>query len=247
MRLVVAAWRLLRAASHMLHGVLVIAVRFRALDNGERMQRVQWWSAKFLHVLGVSLVVGGAPRPGAKLLVANHVSWLDILAINAAVPACFVSKSEIRRWPVVGWLATSAGTLYIERAQRRDAMRVVHRIAEAFQAGDTLAVFPEGTTTDGRELLPFHANLLQGAIATHTPVQPLALRYSDDVHRISPSAAYAGDTTLWRSIAMIVWARGLTAHVDLLEAHGNPHGERRALARQLRCAIAARLGIDTAD
>jgi 1-acyl-sn-glycerol-3-phosphate acyltransferase len=101
---------------------------------------------------------GGCAKGGPLLLVSNHVSWLDILVINAVRPARFVSKADVRHWPLVGELITAAGTLYIEREKRRDAMRVVHRMADSLREGDVVAVFPEGTTGSGLDVLPFHAN-----------------------------------------------------------------------------------------
>jgi len=241
MRFITACWRIGRGVLHLVHGVLIVALRFHVLDAHQRMLRVQWWSAKLLRLLGITLRPEGAPRPGAKLLVANHISWLDILAINAVVPARFVSKSEVRHWPVVGRLVSAAGTLYIERERPRDAMRVVHQMAEAFKAGDTLAVFPEGTTTDGHSLLPFHANLLQAAVATHTHVQPVALRFSDAARRVSPAVAYIGDTSLMQSLLMVVMADELTAHVSLLAAEPTEQADRRAVSQRVRESIAARL------
>ena len=242
MRILRAWWRLLRAALHMLHGLVIVLFLFGRLDQAGRQARVGWWSAKLLQVLGIRLQVDGVPHPGATLLVANHVSWLDIMAIHAVVPhARFVSKAEVKHWPVVNRLVSAAGTLYIERARKRDALRVAHQMAEALQAGQAVAVFPEGTTSDGRELLPFHANLLQAAIATRTPVQPVALRFSDDRDRVSPAAAYVGDTSLVRSAWWIAKAHGLVVNVSLLTAEGSRHADRRALAAHLRELIGARL------
>lgn len=236
MRNLRAAWRLLRALLHLLVGIAV-AFWFPLLKSPRRRACKRWWSAGMLRALGVELRSDGRPRPGGLLLVANHVSWLDILAINAVHPARFVSKAEIKSWPVIGWLVTTAGTLYIERGQRRDALRVVHKMAKVLRSGQVVAVFPEGTTTDGRSLRPFHANLLQAAITTDTPVQPVALRYSDASHAVSPAAAYVGDMTLWRSLLSIARASGLSVQVDLLPPQASGKAERRALAESLRFAI----------
>lgn len=193
--------------------------------------------------MGVGLQVRGTPRPGATLLLANHVSWLDIAALHAAVPhARFVSKADVLHWPLLGWLVAGAGTLFIERERKRDALRVVHMMAEALQAGQTVAVFPEGTTGPGPELLPFHANLLQAAIATGTPIQPAVLRFADAAQRFSPSVEFVGDTTLLQSLWRVATARGLVAHVELLPSHGTRHADRRALAEHLRSLMEARLG-----
>jgi 1-acyl-sn-glycerol-3-phosphate acyltransferase len=233
------AWHLVRAVGHGLHGLLVVLLRFPMLDAAGRHARIAWWSEKMLRALGARLAVHGTFRPGAKLIVANHVSWLDIMAIHAVCPqARFVSKAEVRHWPLVGRLVGAADTLYIERERRRDSLRVMHHMAEALAAGDTVAVFPEGTTGDGRTLLPFHANLLQAAIATATPVQPVALRFADERHAFSPAALFLGETTLAQSLWRLACARGLVVTVSVLPAEGSAHADRRALAQHLREQIA---------
>jgi 1-acyl-sn-glycerol-3-phosphate acyltransferase len=195
-----------------------------------------------LALLGVQLHASGQARPGAKLLLANHVSWLDIAAVHAVLPeARFVSKSDVKHWPIVGALTAGVGTLFIERASKRDALRVVHQTADALKAGDTVAVFPEGTTGAGPELLPFHGNLLQAAIATEIPVQPLVLRWHEPGERFSSAARYIGDMTLLQSLWAIACARGLAIDVQILPAMETAHADRRALAEQVRAAIAARL------
>lgn len=237
-----AVWRLLRSVLHGLHGVLVVLLRFPSLDAAGRRARIRWWSAKMLRVLGLTLQVEGTFKPGAKLIVANHVSWLDILAVHAVCPeARFVSKADVQRWPLVGRLVASADTLYIERERKRDALRVVHQIAEALQRGDTVAAFPEGTTGDGETLLPFHANLLQAAIAHATPVQPVALRYSDATHAVSRAAQWLGDTTLAGSLWKLARADRLVVRVRVLPPEGTAHADRRALAEHLRTLIAGAL------
>jgi 1-acyl-sn-glycerol-3-phosphate acyltransferase len=240
-----ALWRVSRACSHLLFGVALVATRFGRDDPALRMRQARRWSTGFLHLLGVRLAVQGLPRPGAKLLVANHISWLDILAIDAVEPARFVSKAEVRRWPVFSGLASASGTLYLERERPRDALRVVHQMAEALQAGDTVAVFPEGTTGDGAELLPFHANLLQAAIATETPVQPVALRYFDAAQPISPAVLFLGETTLLQSVWWIACAQGLSVQVEILPARSVRQADRRRLAQTLRQDIEAALARPT--
>jgi 1-acyl-sn-glycerol-3-phosphate acyltransferase len=234
-------WRLARMALHLLYGVLLVATRFGHIDAEARMRHVQRWAATFLRLVGVRLVWQGTPRPGAKLLVANHVSWLDILALDAVVPARFVAKNEVRHWPVFGGFATGSGTLYIQRERARDALRVVHQMAAALQAGETVAIFPEGTTADGRILLPFHANLLQAAIATATPVQPVALRYFEPEHAISPTVLFLGETTMLQSLWSVVCARDLAVRVDVLPAIAVAHADRRRLAERLQGEIEAAL------
>jgi 1-acyl-sn-glycerol-3-phosphate acyltransferase len=227
-------WRLVRAVTHVLHGMLVMT-RFPRLDAAARQARIQWWSAGLLRAMGLTLQVSGTARPGATLIVANHVSWLDIAAIHAAVPqARFVSKADVLAWPLLGWLIRGAGTLFIERERKRDALRVVHAMAQALQAGDTVAVFPEGTTGLGPEMLPFHANLLQAAISTGTPVQPVVLRFFDRSSAFTEAVTYIGDTTLAQSLWRVAGSSGLGVDVQILPPMGTAHADRRALAVHLR-------------
>jgi 1-acyl-sn-glycerol-3-phosphate acyltransferase len=242
-----AAWRLLRCVLHALHGLAIVLLRFRGLDAAQRQARIRWWSTELLRLMGIALRVEGTVRPGAVLLVANHVSWLDINALHAVVPqARFVSKSDIRAWPLLSRLADAADTLYLERERKRDALRVVHLVAQALTDGQLVAVFPEGTTSDGQTLLPFHANLLQAAIATGTPVQPVALRFSDAHATVSAAVEFVGATTLVESLWRVACAEQLVVHLSVLPARGSRHADRRALARTLRDDIAAQLA-QTAD
>lgn len=237
-----APWRVAGVLLHGLRGVAMTLWVFPRLDAAGRQRRIRWWAATMLRCLGIELRVRGEFRPGAKLIVANHLSWLDIMAIHAVCPeARFVSKADVRQWPVANRLVDAAGTLYLERESKRDALRVVHRMAEALQAGDTVAVFPEGTTGDGRELLPFHANLLQAAIATGTPVQAVALRYAEPGHAVSPSACWVGAETLAANVWKLARARGVVLHLTVLPAEASAHADRRALAARLREQIAGAL------
>ncbi len=235
-----AAWRLSRAVLHGLRGLAIVVLLFSRLDKPARYRHIQRWSAVMFKRLGMTLEVRGVFKPGAKLVVANHVSWLDILAVHAVCPeARFVSKADVRAWPLIRHLIDAADTLYIERERRRDALRVVHQTAEALQRGDTVAVFPEGTTGPGPELLPFHANLLQAAIAAEAAVQPVVLRYADARQAFSDAAAYIGDTTLTQSLWMLAQGEQMTIHVTVLPPQGSRHADRRALADRLRGQIDA--------
>ena len=135
--------RLLRALVHVVHGILIALLRFDSYDAARRIERVEWWSRKTLRLMGIALQVEGSPTPGGTLLVANHISWLDITALHAVCPrARFVSKADVRHWPLLSHLADAANTLYLERERKRDALRVVHQVAEALAAGEIVAVFP---------------------------------------------------------------------------------------------------------
>ncbi|MFN9746786.1 MAG: lysophospholipid acyltransferase family protein [Betaproteobacteria bacterium] len=247
MRGAIALARLLRCGLHVLHGMAVMT-RFPGLDEAGRHARIGWWSAALVRHLGLALHLRGtAPRAGATLVVANHVSFLDIAAIHAAIPqARFVSKADVLAWPLLGWLIRNAGTLFIERERKRDALRVVHAMAESLQRGETVAVFPEGTTGAGDVPLPFHANLLQAAIATATPVQPVVLRYAAPGEHVATAAQFLGETTLLQAVWRMASARGLAVHVEILPPVATAHADRRALAEHLRQMVAERLRPESA-
>jgi 1-acyl-sn-glycerol-3-phosphate acyltransferase len=234
-----AGWRLARALGHVLIGLFTIVFLFPRLSQAQQQHEVQAWARGMLKVLGIGLQVRGEPvEAGPVLMVCNHISWLDILVLHAGRYCRFVAKSDVRHWPLIGRLATGAGTLYIERASRRDAMRVVHHMADRLKAGDVLAVFPEGTTSDGVSLLPFHANLLQPAIAAQAPVQPVALRYVDAATgetALSPS--YIGDDSLLGSLWRTTTGPRITAVVSYGSLQGNEGRDRRAWARALQEAV----------
>jgi 1-acyl-sn-glycerol-3-phosphate acyltransferase len=234
--------RFLCVIAMVLRGLWLASVVMPRRDAAGRRAIVQRWSVRMLGGLGVEVRTSGRAHPGAVLVVANHVSWLDIPALHASAPQVrFVSKSNIAHWPLLGRLARAGGTLFIERERRRDAVRVVHEVAAALRQSDAVAVFPEGTTGAGDGLLPFHANLLQAAITTATAVQPVVLRYSEPGHRLSVAAQYVGQTTLGQSLMKVCRARGLVVDVRFLEAEPAGEPDRRVLAEVLRERIAAEL------
>ena len=239
MRTLRALWKILRGLWHLLAGLWTLYIRFPRLSLEQREMQVQAWSLKFLALWGIHLQVIGQPvLAGPALIVANHISWLDILVIHAARYCRFVSKSDIRDWPLVGALATGSGTLYIQRASRKDALRMVRDMAEAMKDGDVLAVFPEGTTSDGRELLPFHANLIQSAIAADAPVQPMSLKFIDArTGELTLAPCYIGDDTLVASVWRTLTAPPITAVVSFGAVELANGRDRRQWAQDLREAV----------
>jgi 1-acyl-sn-glycerol-3-phosphate acyltransferase len=241
MKALTALWLMLRGGAHLARGWWTIRTRFAHLSPAEREASVQQWAQRFLAIWRIQLEVHGQPpRQGPLLLVANHISWLDILVLHAAGFCRFVAKSDVGRWPVIGTLATGAGTLYIERASRRDALRVVHHMRDALQRGEVVAVFPEGTTSDGLTLLPFHANLIQAAISADAPMQPVALSFMDArTGQTSLAPCYIGDDTLIGSIWRTLTTPGIVALVRYGEPQHAQGRDRRVWAVDLREAVAA--------
>ena len=239
-----AGVRIVRCVVHGLHGLGIVLFVFPSLDPAGRHARIRWWSHKMLRSIGIALQTEGRPCEGGCLLAVNHVSWLDIMAVHAVVPAArFVSKADVRGWPLVSRLVDAAGTLYLERERKRDALRVVHVMAESLGRGETVAVFPEGTTSTGHDLLPFHANLLQAAIATGVPVQPVALRYADAMHAVSEAVEFVGKTTMLQSLWRTARGERVVVRLAFLPPRPAPGAERRELAQALRADIAGSLGL----
>ena len=239
MKTLVAIYKLLRGLGHMLKGVWWVHLHFPKLSPEQTEARVQVWSQQLLALWGIHLKVLGQPAvSGPMLLVANHISWLDIVVMHAARHCRFVSKSDVKAWPLIGTLATGCDTLFIERTNRRDAMRMVRDMTQALQNGDVLAIFPEGTTSDGLTLLPFHANLIQAAIAAEAPVQPTAMKFIDQQSgQISLAPCYIGDDTLLGSVWRTLTSDGIEAVVHFGQPQTADGRDRRAWAHDLRAEV----------
>ena len=237
--------RILRLTLHLLRGIAIVLFRFPGLSHEAQRSAVRRWSRQLLTILAVRV---HAPRhadalPPVCMLVTNHISWLDVFVVLASHPSVFVAKSEIRSWPLVGWLCARVGTLFIERGNRSAARRVNAAIVRALQAGTVVGIYPEGTTSDGLRLHRFHGALFQPAIDASATLLPLALRYTDRNGRHCTATDFVGDTTFMASLWSTTSARQIIANVQWLEPVACAGRERRDLARQTEAAIAAALGV----
>ncbi|HET7776762.1 MAG TPA: lysophospholipid acyltransferase family protein, partial [Azospira sp.] len=207
-------FRLIRLVLHLLHGLVVAALVYPLLSQERRLGLKKTWSQKLLRILGIQLRAHLGQLPQGSLLVANHVSWLDVYLINAAQPAAFVSKAEVRHWPIIGWLSARTDTIFLRRGSRGHAKIINGEIAQVLARGHFVALFPEGTTTDGGSLLHFHGALLQPAIEARRPIVPLTLSYHDRNGRRSTAPAYVGDSSLWDCLQAVLTAGWLEARVE---------------------------------
>ena len=233
-----AIFRLLRRIALFLHlagGFAVVLLWFPLIGRQHREKLKACWSRRLLSIIGLRLEMKGEIAPGA-LIVSNHVSWIDIFAISAVRPAAFVAKSEIAGWPLVGLLCRKTDAIFIERGSHRHAQHVAHDMASRLTAGKSVAFFPEGTTTEGDRLLPFHAALFQPAIAAGVAVQPVLIRYRDGHGQPTTAPAYAGDTSFGQCLAATLAEEGLVAELTCLAPIPSAGTERRVLAG--RCAKA---------
>jgi 1-acyl-sn-glycerol-3-phosphate acyltransferase len=237
--------RLVRLTLHLVHGLIVASLMLPWLPKSGRDARKRRWSKKLLAILSVSVHEQHTPQklPERCVLVLNHISWLDIFVINARSPATFIAKSEIRDWPIVGWLCTLVGTLYIERGRPSAARKATAAIVAELERGELIAVFPEGTTTFGRTLEPFHAALFQPAVDAGATLQPVALRYRDRAGAHTDAAGYVGETSFIESVWTIVSARHMVADLHFLPTVSARGHTRRSLAERTEASIAAALAV----
>lgn len=239
--------RSFRLLLQLVSGLLTVALLFPFYSRERRWRAIQRWSVGVCRIVCLELRVVGAPPSVQRplLAVANHVSWLDIQTIHSAWRVRFVAKSEVRRWPAIGWLAARAGTLFIERQRRHHAASINRAIHEAFAAGDAIAVFPEGATSDGSELLRFHASLLQPAVDEAALVVPIALRYVTEDGKVDVTPSYVGDRSLLASMMAVVSAPKLRAQLHFLPPIDAAGRSRRELAELSRRAISQALNLST--
>jgi 1-acyl-sn-glycerol-3-phosphate acyltransferase len=229
----------MRTGVHVLAGVSTTLFVFPLVSDGTRRSLVKRWSTRLLRILAVDLRLEGdiGAHRGNVMVVANHISWLDIFVLNAAHPVRFVAKSEIAKWPVLSQMVRGAGTLFIERGRPRDVVSVNHRMAQLLAQGSIVAVFPEGTTSYGNELLPFKGALLQPIVEAAGHVQPVAIRYRTPDGNLSFAPEYVGDTSFAASFWRVCCERALTVELIArppLHARGR---HRRDVARAAESSI----------
>lgn len=242
-----AVLRLTIAAAVVLAGILG-AQPVRLLPARLRHAVVRAWSAALVRAFGVRITVRGNPGPeGGRLVVANHISWLDIPLLAAVLPSRMLAKSDIRGWPLLGRLAGQAGTLFIERDRIRPLPATVDDLSRALLAGDRVTVFPEGSTWCGRAQGPFRRAPFQSALDARVPVQPVRLAYRLQEHSGPPGTdppagapAFVGDDPLTASLWRIARARGVRAEVTLLpRIPPGRYADRRDLAEAAQKAVCA--------
>jgi 1-acyl-sn-glycerol-3-phosphate acyltransferase len=229
-----------RVAIHIAEGLATTAFVFPWVGLGRRQALIQRWSRHLLRILAVEARIHGlgeAGLPGNVLIVANHISWLDIFVLNTLQPSRFIAKSELKRWPIAGRLIAGCGTLFIERERRHDTHKVNQRMAEALASGDVIAIFPEGTTTDGTDVLPFHGSLLQPIVDADGHVQPVAIRYRHASGGHNDAPAYVGETSFLQSYWRVTGERALVVELHVVPPLPARGRHRRELSRAAEAAI----------
>jgi len=223
---------------------LALACVFPAFSASRQLKEMQRWSQSLLKILNVQMRVHahqGPLRKEGQLVLANHISWLDVFVINANTPARFVAKSDVRSWPLIGWMVRRSGTLFIRREYRRDATRANQLVTNCLLGGERVAIFPQGTTTDGTEPVQFHSAMVQSAIDAKCTVQPLSIRYHDDQGRALTAVAFTGHTTFAASLWRILCLSQLNVTVTYLGELHCLDSARREIAKAAQVAVNASL------
>ena len=234
--------RALLIALWVIGGLLTIGLVFWWVGLGGRLWLKQQWSKVLLWLCGVKVQIEGEPqRQGPVLWVVNHVSWLDIFVLNVVRSTTFVAKQEIRRWPLLGWLAAGADTIFIERGFRHAVQRVGHAMQARFEKGQAVGFFPEGTTSEGFDVLSFYGNLFEPARRPEVTIQPIGLLYFYQGER-STMPAFVGEETLLQNLWRLLGAHGVSVTLQFLTPLGMAGEDklpRAQLSIQARAAIRA--------
>jgi 1-acyl-sn-glycerol-3-phosphate acyltransferase len=236
--------------SHAITAALILRFIFPRVDAAHRRRHVQRWAARLVAIMGLEVRVSGTPpaaheRPG--LIAANHISWLDIFVIQGVSPARFIAKSEVRDWPLAGWIAERAGTIFIRRERRRDTARINELVHAALAAGDSVGLFPEGTTSEGDTLLKFHSSLFEPAVANEAQVHPCGVRYERPDGSPCRAMAYVGELSFMQSLGLAIRQRGVVARVAFAPAIDTRGLDRREATRRAEAAVASLLGLPPRD
>lgn len=242
----VQAFRWVRLLTHVAIGLTMVGIVFPQVSRERHARLTGWWAQKLLRILNIVLSVHGA-RPVAhsrKLIIAaNHISWVDIFVISAAHPTRFVAKSEIRDWPIAGWLSERAGTIFIRRARRSDTAKTNDLIHIALSEGASVGLFPEGTTTKGDKLLKFHTSLFEPAVVNSATLAPAAISYRSSDGERNEAVAFIGELSFAESVGLIIRQKSMIAEITFAPQIEASALTRRELASQAESAIAAMLGV----
>ncbi|NOT14065.1 MAG: 1-acyl-sn-glycerol-3-phosphate acyltransferase [Methylotenera sp.] len=234
---------------HTLLGLVIAALIFPLLNSSIKARLIQWWCGRLLAAFNLRVkIVGNPPHYSHKfsnnMLIANHVSWADIHALNSVLPLRFIAKSEIKHWPIFGYLVRCANTLFIDRNKKHEAKRTAEVVTACLLTGDNIGLFPEGTTTDGTVLKPFKSSLIQAAIEAKSMIWPVAIRYIKENGEINTAPAYAGETTLIDSMQQILRQKQPVIELHFLQAiTAASFNDRRTLTLHIEGEIRQKLGL----
>jgi 1-acyl-sn-glycerol-3-phosphate acyltransferase len=202
----------------------------------------RWLIRKWMQVLNwiLGLEIEQHGRPARGLMVANHISWLDVMAINSLTETRFLSKEDVKRWPFIGILVTLSGTLYLERGSLSSLRKLSTTLQELIRRQRSIVIYPEGTTTDGSQVLHFHGGLFQAALNNHAGVQPVAIRYQEN-GELDTVAPFIGDDAFFPHLVRILCRPRTRVSISFLPSISVVNRKRQQVADMSRHAIAAEL------
>jgi 1-acyl-sn-glycerol-3-phosphate acyltransferase len=233
---------ILKISLHVLKGCFILLLLFPWFKVERRHRSIRHWCKQLLGIFGMRLSVVGEKHlmDAHYLMAANHISWIDIHVINAFKPHYFVAKSEVASWPIFGWMAKQLGTLFIERGKSNSIRNMVQEIAEQLKQ-KAICIFPEGTSTDGKQVVPFKSNLFEAAIVANAPVYALAIQYFDvRTGNKTTAPAFIGEMGLLDSIWNLICSPPICAQISI-SAKLPALNERKALAELSQSLIAGQL------
>jgi len=242
------AWRTPLLLLHALIAIPLALTVFNPLARhcrigGERLDywMTRWWSGRIVRIFGFRIRRIGTPLPGAVMFVANHVSWMDIELMHSQRIMAFVAKAEIARWPLIGWLATRAGTIYHQRGSAHSLGAVMERVVQRLNEGMAVGIFPEGGTGPGDRVKTFHARIFQVATDANVPIQPVALCYGEN-GRMNLGVPFGPKESFFANFLRLLGGPSFEATVNFLEPVALSGDGRRQTAEAARARIAQALG-----
>lgn len=245
-------------------GLTLAALVLPFISKSVNLQLIKWWCGGLLRAFNIKVSMHGevpAADTNSVMFVANHISWSDIHALNSIIPLRFIAKSDIKSWPVFGYLVRKSNTIFVERGKRQEAGRIVELTKDSLLAGDNVCFFPEGTTTDGTgagghgiqghdvnrmslqgsPVLPFKSSVLQAAIDANGTIWPVAIHYSHADGGINTQMAYAGETTLIESMQNVLRQKNPAVALHFLTPIQTKDQNRRDITQAAYDAIVTKL------
>ncbi len=227
-----------RLIIHVLAAVFYCGIIYHFINKAAQKRYIQKWSRQLMAISGIKTVINYPERLSSQaLIVSNHISWLDIFLIYAHINGHFIAKSAMATWPVIGYLGRKVGTIYLDRLSNRNLKQTLNKLIENLLAHERCIFFPEGTTASQGKMLPFHANLFEGAIHTHIPVQPLAIRYRMPDGSYAKAVDFTGNISMLASLKRILNASHITAELTVLPIIDITGKHRKDLAQMAFNAI----------
>lgn len=233
-------------ALHIAAGMLILATIWVLCQQKTRDKLIRWWSKGLLWRFNIQVVTHGKPPAETErncMVLANHVSWIDIHALNSVTPVRFIAKSDINNWPILGYLARKSGTIFINRNSRKDTARIVDTTVENLTAGNNVAFFPEGTTTDGTCIAHFKSSIIQAAMNANASIYPVAIRYPSPDGGVNPKLSYAGETTMAESMMHVFKTKYPVVELHFLPTMRSDVGSRQSIAKEAQQIIAKTLDL----